>query len=459
MVRRRSTVVFRGSLRLGLVFAAFCALWYFLCAFDLEMTLYLARASFSAANHVSYDRTNEVRVAVKRAMEEIETNLDVEGENADLKQIAMDMEALQSYVGNEGSGTKVVLACISRDDFYGLHVNRHQVEELGRRFADYRVLVVENDSSSAFRSQLQDWSASNPRVKIISKDFNLKKRPNLAFLAKVRNFYIDEFNRPEYADFSRLIVFDMDVSHRWPIEDIFASTVLPTANYGVRCFHVYNDGFVHRDVLPFRSQKFAPNFEYDKYPTSVAVSTMHHIYRLSKQWYDQGYCPRVESCFGGMASYSRDAVLKCRYDDAIDECEHMSLNKCIREQRMTLVLDTTVAIPFHYRKIVDGLLVLLLFTSCLPINLAAFSLGVARSYVYNFKGRRKQVRSFHEFLSLLYCGLVSHAWFVLFAKDRQSLSIWICFLLALGMEFLSSEFVIKKIFPSHTPIEKRQDIL
>eukprot|EP00516_Mucochytrium_quahogii_P004225 CAMPEP_0203746654 /NCGR_PEP_ID=MMETSP0098-20131031/2033_1 /ASSEMBLY_ACC=CAM_ASM_000208 /TAXON_ID=96639 /ORGANISM=" , Strain NY0313808BC1" /LENGTH=166 /DNA_ID=CAMNT_0050634829 /DNA_START=277 /DNA_END=774 /DNA_ORIENTATION=- len=110
---------------------------------------------------------------------------------------------------------KVVFACITRDDDYGLAVNKLQIEELGKRFGDYRVILVENDSHKGFYEELQAWAKSNPKVKVINKVYNLTKRPTLSFLAKMRNLYLEEFKRADYDDFEKLVVFDMDLSHRW----------------------------------------------------------------------------------------------------------------------------------------------------------------------------------------------------------------------------------------------------
>jgi hypothetical protein len=44
----------------------------------------------------------------------------------------------------------------------------------------------------------------------------------------------------------------------------------------------------------------------------------------------QGLVP-VESCFGGLAVYSLDALREsgCTYDEATDDCEHVALHRCL----------------------------------------------------------------------------------------------------------------------------------
>ena len=56
----------------------------------------------------------------------------------------------------------------------------------------------------------------------------------------------------------------------------------------------------------------------------------------------------VESCFGGLALYHEDLLHKfkaCKYDEGMDDCEHVALNSCLRSQKATVVLSPNLAAP------------------------------------------------------------------------------------------------------------------
>jgi hypothetical protein len=62
---------------------------------------------------------------------------------------------------------RVIIAGLCRDmvEFVGLA--RRRAEELGAAFADYRVVVMENDSRDGTRAALKEWASANPRVQIV----------------------------------------------------------------------------------------------------------------------------------------------------------------------------------------------------------------------------------------------------------------------------------------------------
>lgn len=438
---------------LVLIAVAWVGLWYFYCAYDLSMALYLQKqrprsdrfeklaTSMFLYTSKEYSVDNEMKLALKQAFQDQEARAVATGK-IDGVRAAKDLGELGKYL-KAGKGTKVILTCISRDDYYGLSVNRFQLEELGRAFKDYRIIITENDSSNAYRKTLEDWARSNSKVKIISKTFNLKKRPHLGFLGRMRNYYIDEIRKEEYADFERVIIFDMDVSHRWPIESIVSSSVVRSDRFGVRCFHIYEQGYVHRDVLAFRSKKYLPEFHFSSYPQSVAPETLQQVHKISREWYKMQYSPDVDSCFGGMAVYSRSALMECKHDPERQDCEHLGLNECLKEKEYSVILDTTVAIPFHYRKIRDGLLVVLLFTSALPEMLVANLIGMLRCFWVQFYQRSLRVQSLRDIVKLFISGLVCQFWFVLLVKDRYFVGLLPGYAIACLLEFLTVEFTYR----------------
>lgn len=317
---------------------------------------------------------------------------------------------------------KVVIATMTRDDFAGLQVNRWQIEELGKLFDDYRVLIYENDSAPSFRASLNDWARANHKVRIVSEDFNLKKRPNLSFLAKLRNIVLDHLQNKEYDDFDRVILVDLDVSHRWPVQDIAGSTLLPWNDFGVRCFNVYTRHGGHRDALALRSKTLFPFYKLNQ-PWSVNRDTIEKINDMTKAWAEDKRNVLVDSCFGGLAAYSMQVMRECRYDETREECEHIAFNECIRSKQKTVVLDLTVGIKFHYREFKEGRP--LLWVQDLPMLIAIAVVGAARYLTRD--DMAINTWTFRRLRFLVLVGVSTETWFCFLAKDSDAPAyLWTC---------------------------------
>lgn len=124
----------------------------------------------------------------------------------------------------KASGFKVVICGTSCDNVSDLLQVIKHIEYTGKFFKDYRVIIFENDSSDGSKDILSNWQQSNDRVKILSKDFGNNKRPNIAFLAKARNFYLEELeNNSQYNDFEMVVIVDLDMRYGWDIRGVLHS--------------------------------------------------------------------------------------------------------------------------------------------------------------------------------------------------------------------------------------------
>ena len=133
------------------------------------------------------------------------------------------------------STERVVICGIVRDCADAVPRMRILVERLGALYSDYRVVVIENDSSDRTPDRLRSWARANPRVRAVTlrlKETN--KRPSIGFLASVRNRYLDIIERdPEYVSFGVLAVIDLD------LDDLDLSGVAATARW---CDRLARDG-------------------------------------------------------------------------------------------------------------------------------------------------------------------------------------------------------------------------
>ncbi len=221
---------------------------------------------------------------------------------------------------------KVVIAGIIRDNAADAPVAMRYVEHIGSAFEDYRVVLFENDSSDGTQAILRYWEASNPKVHVISKQYNNHKRANLQFLADARNHYLDKIRSdPEYKDFDILMVVDMDMKYGIDIrgvEDSFSKI----ASWDAVCSNgIFNQEGKMFDMFAFRENELSwkPSAEEaDQYLWGKIYVPGERVYPVGSDLVP------VHSCFGGLGFYKMKAIEGCKYDSG--ECEHVPFHDCMR---------------------------------------------------------------------------------------------------------------------------------
>ncbi|KNC77875.1 hypothetical protein SARC_09675 [Sphaeroforma arctica JP610] len=110
-----------------------------------------------------------------------------------------------------------------------------RIEQVGEMFKDYKVLVIENDSTDDTVTHLRNWSKVNERVQIISSEFKFdkdfgKSTNHIRFkrMALIRNIYMLELAiNPLYADADYVSLLDMDNREGWSLDGLATSFALP----------------------------------------------------------------------------------------------------------------------------------------------------------------------------------------------------------------------------------------
>ena len=134
---------------------------------------------------------------------------------------------------------KVVITGLIRNGAKHISRIRKQTEQLGSHFQDYRILIVENDSTDNTRQQLLAWHDANLRVDVLGCGVNVNEcimklpktvdheadRPRIVKMANLRNIYLDHVMN-EYSSFDYLIVIDLDLVGTCYIDGIASSFVL-----------------------------------------------------------------------------------------------------------------------------------------------------------------------------------------------------------------------------------------
>lgn len=241
---------------------------------------------------------------------------------------------------------RVVISGIARDNIMDLPIMIRHIEYLGGFFADYRVVIFENDSVDGTTEALLAWSKRNLKVKVISETYANKKRPSIGFLAEIRNKYLDAIKASEYDEFDIIIPIDMDMSYGFDMRGVFDSfSKFP--RWGAVCSNgIFTKEGKMYDMFAFRNDEFpdGPN----------EVSSAEYWHKIVPAGF-KVYSPKsdlvpVSSCFGGMAIYKREFIKDCRYDSNRGDCEHVLFHKCMGGNGAKMFMNPAQVIRYsHYR--------------------------------------------------------------------------------------------------------------
>lgn len=237
--------------------------------------------------------------------------------------------------------SKLVIAGLIRDAARQVPEMIARIEAIGQSFAEYQVLVVENDSQDNTRERLVAWKQRNPRVHILGctdEDMecilNLPPtrdhepwRHRIAKMAYLRNLYVD-YLRQNLPNYDYLLVMDLDISGHFYLEGLadsfsyfetFPEIEAMGAN-GIRWAGrwMYYDPFAYLELSdPPEWRTLDEKQAHDYAIFSRPIMSLH----------DPVY--QVQSCFAGAAVYRLSVMRASRYDYSRTgyACEHAYFNR------------------------------------------------------------------------------------------------------------------------------------
>lgn len=216
---------------------------------------------------------------------------------------------------NEASQQKVLICGVGKDIAFALPNTIKNIEILGESFADYAVIIYENNSQDNTAAILKEWSQRNERVTFVSEYLSEKELPGSRTekIARARNIVLALARDPAYSDFKYLVMADLDFLCPWPIEAITKTLDSNTewdcvsAN-GCRFewhHEFYNDSYAFRDaVFPFGPELIDENW-YQWANISPFFMLTGHEWRSAF------------SAFGGLAIYKTASILPFSYSGCV----------------------------------------------------------------------------------------------------------------------------------------------
>ena len=254
----------------------------------------------------------------------------------------------------EMKNSTIVICTLLRDVAEKIPDIKKRTERLGEEFIDYRVVVVENDSSDGTRILLKEWAKENPKVVLLGcgvnslddechinqasskTDGHSLGRRRVEKMVYLRNIYLNYILR-NFPHFDYCAMWDLDIIGSVYIDGVantighFTSPRSPA--YKADCICAY--GVFRFLYLKLYYDTYAHIDEGDSY--HVDLHSIHHLKKTLPKQYDRGTPPiSVQSCFGGFSIYQIPSLLKydAKYDMSSDnniECEHFRLNKKLKK--------------------------------------------------------------------------------------------------------------------------------
>ncbi len=228
---------------------------------------------------------------------------------------------------------KVIICGVCKDVEKRLPSSIIIIEKIGALFADYQVVIYENNSSDATPYILQQWQKRNEKVMAISEEIALsilnqmivnRKEDGGYFLpeaiAHARNRVLEVALSSQFDSFDYLIMMDLDFKLEPDYEgfiDTFQSNKEWDAvfAYGIDPAITFWDWYPLRDAAtPLGSELLGNDWWYMPRKLTLAKND---------DWYP------VFSAFGGCAIYKKEALRGCSYSGLVTKELGMFYQKII----------------------------------------------------------------------------------------------------------------------------------
>ena len=214
---------------------------------------------------------------------------------------------------------KILICGVIKNGENGFLNVKKSIEKLGQRVLDYRVIIYENNSTDATKELYLDWAKSEKKLIFIHENlskeflenFTIKKGDyRTEHIARARNIVLKKALNLEFDSYPYLIMVDLDDFDEWNIDEILDSIKNPEKDWD----GIFANGSY--DLYALRSKEFLLSAEilgwnlWSVFQPYIGLKLKKIL--ASRRWYP------VESGFGGLAIYKREAIKGCIYKGLID---------------------------------------------------------------------------------------------------------------------------------------------
>ncbi len=205
---------------------------------------------------------------------------------------------------------KVLICGVCRNVENAVENTIQNIEALGSHFADYAVIIYENNSTDNTVPKYQHWASVNPKVTFLTENVPVHQQPlsRTEKIARARNIVLAKARESQYTGFEYLIMVDLDFQSGWPINEILATIAKPVEWDCVSANGLLVDN-VYMDIYALRNQDN---------PLGPEVLGDERFWRNHQtvKFSGDNWLPAY-SAFGGLAIYKTSTLLRFNYSGIV----------------------------------------------------------------------------------------------------------------------------------------------
>ena len=236
--------------------------------------------------------------------------------NGDLHSNRMAKEGLILPCVNSKISEKVLICGVCRNIEKAVQNTRTSIEKVGSQFADYRIVIYENNSTDKTKELLHLWEKEDPRLILISEQLSaneLRRRSVMKIthriekIAMARNIVLDQIMDPFFDDYTYVIWADLDFLKPWDVDGIVETVLHPEQEWdAVFAYGAY-------DLFALRSPECPIGFELLGPAYWGKLDEIRKLFVL----HEDAPWKKVYSAFGGLGIYKREAMRGCTYSPVV----------------------------------------------------------------------------------------------------------------------------------------------
>lgn len=237
---------------------------------------------------------------------------------------------------NEMKKYNVIFGGICRNVEKYIDKNIKNIDECGKKFNSYAVVIYENDSNDKTRSILLENKKDNYHYIF---ENNIKEPFRTIRLANGRNKILNKVRELNINnDYEYLIMIDLDDVN---YSGRFINTLDTCFEYSQWDVLTGNQSDIYYDLWALRKKN---DMEQDCCYFNNGLLYVKNNTKFTK--YNPGELLEVDSAFGGIAIYKIKSIPSTclyvgKYKDGSQKCEHVDFNVCIKKNGGNIYINTS----------------------------------------------------------------------------------------------------------------------
>jgi len=254
------------------------------------------------------------------------------------------------------SQSRVIITGLLRDRESHIPRLKEQLSAITKLFADYAIVIVENDSKDGTRRELINWAKTDSHIHIIGceNQTNSIQSCNLSLpatriqfhpetkriekMVRLRNIYLNYIeNHVLLKQFDYTIIEDLDLTSYTYIDGLFTTGFYLYNNSNIDA--ICSNGIYYNRVLgnAFSYETyFDPYAHKDKDNQNWSMSYNDLWSSVFRKYSCNDNLIPVQSCFSGRSIYRLNSIKGKRYRTYLDQnkeavCEHVGLHETLNK--------------------------------------------------------------------------------------------------------------------------------